>query len=124
MPEVKPIRNDADLDAALERIGELLSYSPGSPEYDELEALSDLVIEYEDIHYPIPDPTLAEAIECRMEDLGLSVEDLVPYIGSREEVAEVLAGRQSITPSVSRALTQLLRIELDGLAQKAAAPRG
>ena len=55
----KQIRTDAELDAALARIGELLTSEPGSPQYDELNALSDLVKAYENKHYPIGLPSLA-----------------------------------------------------------------
>ena len=111
MVKIKAIHNDADLDEALERIGELLHYPEGSPESEELDALSDLVIDYEAIHYPIPDPSPADMVQGRLDALGLLEDDLVPCLGSREAVDAVLAGQRSITPAMAEALSQLLGIE-------------
>ena len=124
MLKIEAIQNDADLDAALERIGELLGCVEGSPEYEELDALSELVIAYEAIHYPILAPSPNEAIECRMEDLGLSKKDLIPCIGSREDVDDILTGRREITPAMAESLHQLLGIDTELLLQEPAAPRG
>lgn len=48
-----PIANDDELEEVLNAIELLLEAEPGTPEGDELEALSQLVAEYEDIHYPL-----------------------------------------------------------------------
>jgi len=56
---------------ALERIDTLMDAASGSPEQDELLALSILVEAYEDEHYPISPPNLIEAIKYRMEKAGL-----------------------------------------------------
>ena len=124
MPTITAINNDDDLDAATARIGQLLRSEEGSSEYAELQALTALVIAYEDIHYPIPAPSPLGAIECRMEDLSLSETDLIPCIGSREDVDDVLAGEREITPAMAEALHQLLGIELDDLLQNPAARTG
>ena len=124
MPTIKAINNDDDLDAATARIGQLLRSEEGSPEYEELQALSALVIAYEDIHYPISNPTPLGAIECRMEDLSLSETDLIPCIGSREMVAEVLADQRPITPAMAEALSQLLGIDVGELLQEPATRQG
>ena len=124
MLKITEIRNEAELDAALERIGELLNFEEGSLEYDELQVLSDLVIAYEAIHYPIPDPSPTDRIQGRLDALGLEDDDLIPCIGSREDVDDVLAGEREITPAMAEALHQLLGIELDGLLQNPAARTG
>ena len=113
MTRIIAINDDADLDAALERIGELLRYPEGSPESDELDELSELVIAYEAIHYPIPAPTPVGAIKCRMEDLSLGKDDLIPLMGSREAVDQVLTGERAITPAMAQELHQLLGIDLE-----------
>ena len=124
MLKITEIRNEAELDAALERIGELLNFEEGSLEYDELQVLSDLVIAYEAIHYPIPDPSPTDRIQGRLDALGLEDDDLIPCIGSREDVDDVLAGEREITPAMAEALHQLLGIELDDLLQNPAARTG
>ena len=124
MLKIEAIQNDADLESALERIGELLGCVEGSPEYEELGVLSELVIAYEAIHYPIPAPSPTEAIACRMEDLGLSEDDLIPCIGSREAVDDILSGQREITSEMAEALHQLLGIDAGLLQQELAPPRG
>ena len=54
---MEPLKTEADLDAALVRIDALIDAEPGTPEYKELDRLSQIVWEYENIHYPISPPT-------------------------------------------------------------------
>ena len=56
-----------------------------------------------------------EAIKFYMETEGLTQKDLVPVIGSRSKVSEVLAGTRGITMSMARALHQHLGISADVL---------
>lgn len=56
MMNIQPIHNDADLDRAFARLEELWAADDGTPEADELEALSLLIKGYEDGHYPV-DPS-------------------------------------------------------------------
>ena len=121
MPPIAAINNDADLDAALERIGPLMSAVEGTPEFAELIALTQLIVEYEAIHYPIEPPTPAGAIQVRLEDLNLSADDLLPALGSQEQVDAVLSGHCDITPAQAQALHQLLGIDLELLLQQPAA---
>ena len=124
MKRIEAINNDADLDSALERIGELLRYPEDTPESEELDVLSDLVIAYEAIHYPIPAPTLTEAIKCRLEDLSLNKYDLIPLIGSREAVDKVLTGEMTITSKMAQGLHRLLGIDLELLLGEATSRQG
>ncbi len=118
MNTIKPIRSDEDLDAALARIEEIFDAEPDSPEDDELSVLLDLVELYESRHHPIPEPDPISAIEFRMEQANLSPRDLVPFIGSRAKVSEVLSGKRAITMSMARALHQHLGIPADVLLQE------
>lgn len=118
MNYIKPIRSDADLDAALARIEELIDASEGSPEEDELDALVELVAAYESSLFPKEFPDPVAAIEFRMEQAGLVLEDLIPYIGSRAKVSEVLSGKRAITMTMAQALHQHLGIPAEALLQK------
>ena len=82
----------------------------GTPEGDKLELLTLLVREYESSNYPIDVPDPVEAIKFRMEQQNLSQRDLVPFIGSRSKVSEVLSGRRPLTLSMMRALHSGLEI--------------
>ncbi len=115
MVSVKPIRTEADYDAAVARIGELMDAVPGTPEGEELDLLGDLVLFYESQHVEKELPSPAAAIEFRMEQSGLTPRDLVPFIGSRAKVSEVLSGKRDISMSMARALHKHLGISADVL---------
>ena len=118
MANVSPIRTEADYDAALARIEGLFHAQVGTPESDELDILVTLVERYENEHHPIGFPTAIGAIEFCMDQRGLSQRDLVPYIGSRAKVSEVLSGKRAITMAMARALHKHLGIPADILLQE------
>ena len=115
---IKPIRSDEDLDAALARIEEIFDSEEGTPEDDELVVLLDLVEMYESRTVEISFPSPVAAIEFRMDQAGLTRRDLIPFIGSRAKVSEVLSGKRDITMSMARALHQHLGIPADVLLQE------
>ncbi len=112
---IKPIRTEKDYEAALARIDALMEAEPGSPEFNDLDVLVDLVEHYESKHEPMAYPNPLAAIEFRMEQDGLSPRDLIPFIGSRAKVSEVLSGKRAITMPMARALHEHLGIPGDVL---------
>ncbi len=114
----KVIKNEKDNAAALARIEKLMEARPGTPEGDELELLTALVELYEDHAYPIPEPDPIEAIRFRMEQQGLRPRDLVPYIGSRSKVSEILSGQRTLSLRMIRTLSTGLGIPTDVLVRE------
>ena len=112
---IKPIRTNADYEGALNRISELMNASAGTPEGTELDVLVDLVELYESKNIPMDFPSPVAAIQFRIEQAGLSPRDLVPFIGSRAKVSEVLSGKRQITMAMARALHEHLGIPSDVL---------
>jgi HTH-type transcriptional regulator/antitoxin HigA len=110
---VKPIRTERDYEAALERIEELWGAEPGKPEGDILDVLLILVGVYENEHHPVPPPSPVGAIKFVMDQRRLKQADLVPFIGSRSKVSEVLSGMRTLTLSMIRALHVGLDIPAD-----------
>lgn len=106
---VQPIRSDADYRAALANVSALMDLDPdlGTPEGDQLDVLVTLVQAYESKHYPIEAPSPVEAIKFRMDQAGLTVADMVPYIGPRNRVYEVLNGKRPVTMPMIRRLLNL-----------------
>jgi HTH-type transcriptional regulator/antitoxin HigA len=114
----KLIKSEDDYNLALTRIEQLMDSKPGSPEFDELELLSTLVEIYEDEHFPIDMPDPVSAIKFRMEQLELNQQGLVPFIGSRSKVSEVLNRKRSLTLAMMRSLHKGLGIPSDVLLQE------
>src|SRR5882762_6510808 len=116
--EIRAIRDEADYRAALARIDELMDAEVDTPEGNELDVLTDLVELYEDRRMPMGYPTPLGAIRFRMEQAGLLPRDLIPFIGSRAKVSEVLAGKRPLTMQIARALHANLGIPADVLLQQ------
>lgn len=124
MGKIKAIRTEADYEAALARIDELMDAKPGTPEGDELDVLTDLVEHYEEKHVPMGFPSAIAAIQFRMEQAELKPRDLVPFMGSRAKVSEVLSGKRTLTMPMARALHEHLGIPADVLFREQAARSG
>lgn len=115
--EIKPIRTEADYEAALREIERLFDAEPGTPEGDKLDVLATLVEAYEAKHYAIPTPDPVESIEYHMERLKLTRKNLEPYIGGPSRVSEILNRKRSLNMRMIRNLHQGLGIPLEVLAQ-------
>jgi HTH-type transcriptional regulator/antitoxin HigA len=74
-----------------------------------------LVEAYERQHYPIDFPDPIEAIKFRMEQQGLTVEDLVPVIGRKNRVYEILAGKRPLTLRMIEGLHSSFSIPAESL---------
>jgi HTH-type transcriptional regulator/antitoxin HigA len=87
---LKPIRTEADHEAALTEVERLWGAKSGTPKGDRLDVLATLIEVYEAKHYPMDPPDPIDAIRFRMEQQGLTRKDLEPIIGTRNRIAEVL----------------------------------
>lgn len=118
MSSIRAIRTEADYKAALARIDVLMDAEQGTPEGEELDVLTDLVDLYESRHAPMGYPSPLAALRFRMEQGGLSPRDLIPFMGSRAKVSEVLGGKRPLTMQMARALHANLGIPADVLLQQ------
>lgn len=118
--DVRIIKNRDDYHSALAQIEDLLDRAPraGTAEAERLELLALLVEKYESDEFPAELPDPIEAIQFRMEQQDLSPRDLIPYLGSRSKVSEVLAGKRPLTLSMMRALHTGLGIPAKVLLQE------
>ena len=117
---IRPVKIDKDYDSALARIEDLWGAEPGSYEGDELEVLLTLVTAYESVNHPVPPPSPIEAIRFVMDQKGLKQADLIPYIGSRPRVSEILSGKRNLTLKMIRSLHSKLGIPAEILIQDGA----
>jgi len=107
---IRPVNTEQAYDEAIECIESLWGAESGTPEGDELDVLLTLVRVYEKEIHPVPPPTPIEAVRFVMEQRGMKQADLVPYIGSRSKVSEVLNGKRNLSLSMIRSLHNHLMI--------------
>ncbi|HQR73494.1 MAG TPA: DNA-binding protein [Sulfurovum sp.] len=116
---IKPIHNETDYDRALERVDELMALNPamGTTQSDELEVLALLIEKYEEKAWAIAEPDPIEAIKVRMEQMHLKQKDLVPYIGNKSKVSEVLNRKVGLSLTMIYNLAKGLHLPLEVLVQ-------
>ena len=110
---IKPIKTEKDYQEALRRLEEIFDAPIDSQESDEADVLAMLVDEYEKQHYPIEAPDPIEAIKIRMEELNLRQVDLIPEIGGKSRVSEILNRKRRLTVGMIRKLTKRLNLSAD-----------
>ena len=116
---IRPIHNETDYDKALDRVDMLMELDPamGTVESDELEVLVLLIEKYEEKAWAISEPDPIEAIKLRMEQMHLKQQDLVPYIGNKSKVSEVLNRKVGLSLNMIYNLAKGLHLPLEVLVQ-------
>lgn len=111
------IENEIEHDAICQRVEELLPMTDDDtpltdPRLIELKILSELVVEYEDEHYPMKAPSLVDVMELRMYEMGINQDELSELLGvSPSCVSDYLSGRSEPTLKVAREISQKLNID-------------
>lgn len=115
--DIKVIKTEQQHQEYLERIHALMLMMPPirSKEHEELELLITIVEAYENSKYPIEPPDPIDAILFRMHEKGLKQVDLVPYLGTRSRVSEILSRKRPLTVSMIKALSVGLGISTETL---------
>ena len=116
---IRPIHNETDYDNALDRVDELmdLDLELGTPLSDELEVLVLLIEKYEEKAWAISEPDPIEAIKIRMEEMNLKQKDLIPFIGNKSKVSEVLNRKVGLSLAMIYNLAKELHLPLELLVQ-------
>jgi HTH-type transcriptional regulator / antitoxin HigA len=115
--EPKLIRTKGDYEKSLREVAPLFDTepTPGSAAGNRLEVQIMLIEANEAKHYAMTPPTPIEAIEFRMEQAGLTVNDLEPMIGRSNRVYEVLNGKRTLTLPMIRHWHSMLGIKAESL---------
>lgn len=115
--DVKPIRTDDDYKAAMRRVSSYFDNEPepGTEEGDRFEVLLTLLQDFETRRFAVLPPDPIEAIKFRMEQQGLTVADMKPYIGPPNRVYEVLSRKRGLSLSMIKRLHSGLGIPADAL---------
>lgn len=107
---LKPIKTETDYRVALKRLEEIFDAKVDTPESDELYILGLMVDDYENKYYPIEAPDPIEAIKIRMEEMHLKQVDLIPEIGGKSRVSEILNRKRRLTIDMIRRLATRLNL--------------
>jgi HTH-type transcriptional regulator/antitoxin HigA len=118
--DIRVIKSNEEHAAYLEEAEALVMQDPepGTAEADRLELLFLVIEAFERTNFPIELPTPLEAILFRMEEQGLHQRDLVPFIGSKSKVSEVLSGKRKLSINMIRELNHGLGIPVKVLIGK------
>ena len=101
---------------ALGRVEELLpkvddTTAGNSREAVELSLMSEVVIEYEEQHFPIEKPTIAELIELALEEKLMTQKELAKEIGvSPSRINDFITGRAEPSLRIARQICLTLGI--------------
>ena len=118
MVTVSPIHSEGDYDKALAEIDTIMGAKPNTLEGDRLEVLTALVATWEADHYPMPEIDPIAMIQHVMEAQELTRADLVPFIGTKGRVSEVLNRKRPLTLDMIRRLHDGLGLPADCLVRE------
>lgn len=113
--KVTLIKTDDELHAALEELDVLMDLGQERTQHQEdMYDLLALVIEhYESQRFYFEEPDPVDMIEFEMDQRGLRQRDLIPYLGSKSRVSEILNRKRKLTLKMMRKLHEGLSIPLE-----------
>jgi len=123
---IRPLRSEADYDAALAAIARYFDEppKPGTPEADRFDLLALVIEDYERKNWPIEPPNPVDAIRYRMQIAGYTQADLGRLIGSRQRASDVLSRKRRLTMQMAWKLHREWGIPAEALIRPHAAGRG
>ena len=90
------------------------STSEDDPVMKQFIEVSDVIEQYETIHFPIGLPSLLEVIRLRMFEMRIKNKDLAALLGTNPaRISEYLNGKREITLNIAKALHKKLNIDSD-----------
>ena len=111
------IKNNFQYEKTLERVNELLEFvgndtPQNDKSYVELELLSNLVADYEEIYMPVTTPKLPEILRLRMAEMGLNQKSLAKLLDvSPSRISEYINGTSEPTLKIAREMSLKLSID-------------
>ena len=110
---LRPIRSRNDYARAVDAMNALLDAGAADeshPLADLAATLGELIGDYDDRQFPMPDPSGAEVLRFLMQQHDLQQSDL-PEVGSQGVVSEILSGKRTLNLRQIRALAERFRID-------------
>ncbi len=122
MPEITQVQTEADYEAALARIDDLIHSAPGSAEDAELDRISDLVIRYEDEHFAMENSTPDALVEFLLDQKIVTREQLIPLSNGEDNLDAILAGQKGIAPEMAQLLHERSGIPVEDFLEASVYP--
>jgi HTH-type transcriptional regulator/antitoxin HigA len=113
---LKAIETEAEYDRMVAAVGELMDKGEDSLSPEEsalLETMAILIQAYDDRHHALPNVAPNEMLSYLMETSGQTTRDLLPVLGTRGRVSEVLSGKRSISKEQAKKLAALFKVSAD-----------
>ncbi|MEI6088705.1 MAG: helix-turn-helix domain-containing protein [Bacteroidota bacterium] len=115
---LKIIRSKKEYAVALQRFEQIFQAKMGTPESDEADVLALLIKNYEDNRFPIDTPDPLSAIQYRMEQQGMSKQDLAGILGYKSRVTDLFNGHRKLNLGMIRKLHTHLNISFETLVKE------
>lgn len=112
------IETKKDYKKALERFDEIIDSKKGTELYKEKMLLSLLIEQYEESKWDLPNVDPVEFIKIRMQDFGYNPADLAKEYGDKGTISKVLNYKRSLSLSMIRKFSELLRIPTSQLVKE------
>lgn len=116
--ELKIIKTKKDYHVALERFEKIFSAKYGTKESNEADVLALLIKDYENKHFVIEAPSPIVAIKYRMEQQGLTNQDLAIILGYKSRVSDIFHHTRKLNLKMIRKLYEKLHIPLETLVKE------
>jgi len=113
--ELKVIKSDKDYDKAILEFEKVFDAKKDTPEGDRAEILSLLIEQYDKEHYTIDEPDPINFLKYKMEHTNLKQKDLIPILGHKSDVSNILNRKKKLTLKMIRKLYKNLGIPAEVL---------
>ncbi|MEW6529581.1 MAG: hypothetical protein AB1473_02020 [Thermodesulfobacteriota bacterium] len=104
---ITPIKTEQDYEAAMARIEELWGISLEARECDELDVLLALTGAYEKKHHRVEPPNPLALLEYRLDQLGLSEEEVDRFMEARHKLPEILSSESGLSLDTIKTLRDI-----------------
>ncbi len=111
----RPIQNHREFDQMVDRL-EALDFAKRRLSEEEKalrEVLAALIQVYDDEHYHFPEQPPYETVKYLMEQRGLKQVDLVPVLGSRAQVSDLVNGKRGISKAQAKKLAEYFGVSAE-----------
>ena len=110
----QPIQNDREFDRMVARLEELdFAKRKLTPEEEALREILAALIEVYDDRFSLPEQPPNEMVKHLMEQRGLKQADLVPVLGSRAQVSDLVNGKRGISKAQVKALAEYFGVSAE-----------